>query len=123
MMSKVLISEYKTITHEQLVRYAGASGDFNPIHTVVPKAREGGFSDVIAHGMYIMGLASAQLMKWFPLQDISSYEVRFVAPTYPGEQIRIQCELNDKRSNGRVIAMNQEGVVKLKGKVYFFEHS
>lgn len=112
------LSEFKTITHQQLVRYAGASGDFNPIHTVVPRAKEGGFSDVIAHGMYVMGLASSQLTKWFSQQKIASYEVRFVAPTYPGEKIRVKCELNSEGSMGNVIVMNEQDVVKLKGKVY-----
>lgn len=122
-MRHVFLSEMKTITHEQLVRYAGASGDFNPIHTVVPKAKEGGFSDVIAHGMYIMGLASAQLTTWFTQQKIASYEVRFVAPTYPGEQIRVKCELNSDHSIDDVTVIDQEDVIKLKGKVYFYEQS
>lgn len=121
-MNHVYISEFNTITHEQLVRYAGASGDFNPIHTVVPRAKGGGFSDVIAHGMYIMGLASTQLTTWFSQKKIASYEVRFVAPTYLGEQVRVKCELNSERSIGNITVINQEDVIKLKGKVYFYEH-
>jgi acyl dehydratase len=52
------------ITRADLVRYAGASGDFNPIHWNERCAREVGLPDVIAHGMYTMGLAARAVTDW-----------------------------------------------------------
>lgn len=85
--------EKPAITHTQLVRYAGASGDFNPIHTVVPVAEKAGLGDVIAHGMLIMGFAGQALAEWFPRQDLREFKVRFVNMTRPGEKLTITGEL------------------------------
>lgn len=52
------------VTRAGLVRYAGASGDFNPIHWNERVAREVGLPDVIAHGMLTMALASRMVTAW-----------------------------------------------------------
>lgn len=52
------------ITRADLVRYAGASGDFNPIHWNERVARQAGLPDVIAHGMLTMALASRLVTTW-----------------------------------------------------------
>lgn len=70
-----------TITRADLVRYAGASGDFNPIHWNERFAREVGLPDVIAHGMYTMALAARAVTDW--LGDpgaVVEYTVRFTKP-------------------------------------------
>jgi len=69
------------ITRESLVRYAGASGDFNVIHWNERIAREVGLPDVIAHGMLTMGLAIQVVTDW--LDDPSAlvdYGCRFTRP-------------------------------------------
>jgi acyl dehydratase len=69
------------LTRESLVRYAGASGDFNPIHYRDDIAAEVGLPGVLAHGMLTMGLAVATLESW--LDDtgrIEEYGVRFTRP-------------------------------------------
>ena len=69
------------ITRETLVRYAGASGDFNVIHWNERVAREVGLSDVIAHGMLTMGMAIQVVTDW--CQDPSAlvdYGCRFTRP-------------------------------------------
>jgi acyl dehydratase len=53
-----------TITRHDLVRYAGASGDFNPIHWSDRSARRIGLSGVVAHGVLTMGLAIRALEDW-----------------------------------------------------------
>lgn len=112
----------ETITHTQLVKYAGASGDFNPIHTVVPVAEEAGLGGVIAHGMLIMGLAGRAICTWFSRKDLRRFRVRFAAMTRPGEQIIISGKIveritvgEEKRLRGVLTACNQSGDVKLKG--------
>jgi acyl dehydratase len=70
-----------TVTRADLVRYAGASGDFNVIHWNEPVAKEVGLPDVIAHGMLTMGLAIEVVTDW--LDDPSrllSYGCRFTRP-------------------------------------------
>lgn len=52
------------VTREDLVRYAGASGDFNPIHWNERVAREVGLPDVIAHGNLTLALAGRVLTRW-----------------------------------------------------------
>ena len=52
------------VTRADLVRYAGASGDFNPIHWSDRAAREAGLPDVIAHGMLTMALAARLVTAW-----------------------------------------------------------
>src|SRR4051794_13218044 len=81
--------EKEQITHTQLVRYAGASGDFNPIHTVVTFAEEAGLGGVIAHGMLIMGFVGQAIGTWFPLRNLAMFSVRFQAMTLPGESITV----------------------------------
>jgi acyl dehydratase len=55
-----------TITRADLVRYAAASGDHNPIHQDDDVARSVGLPGVIAHGMYTMALAARAVTEWFP---------------------------------------------------------
>lgn len=70
-----------TVTREHLVRYAGASQDFNPIHWNERFAKEVGLPDVIAHGMLTMALAGRIVTDW--LGDpgrLVSYGARFTRP-------------------------------------------
>lgn len=69
------------LTRESLVRYAGASGDFNPIHYRDDTAAEVGLPGVLAHGMLTMGLAVQPVVDW--LGDggrVLEYQVRFTRP-------------------------------------------
>lgn len=76
-----LFSLTRTVDRARLVRYAGASGDFNPIHWNERFALEVGLPGVIAHGMLTMGLAAAALSDWLDdPADLLSYGVRFTRP-------------------------------------------
>ena len=69
------------VTRETLVRYAGASGDFNPIHFSDHAATALGLPGVIAHGMLTMGLAARAVTAWAgPGARLVSYGVRFTRP-------------------------------------------
>nr|WP_174733380.1 MaoC/PaaZ C-terminal domain-containing protein [Mesobacillus harenae] len=109
------------ITHTQLVKYAGASGDFNPIHTVVPFAEEAGLGGVIAHGMMIMGFIGQAIGEWFSAEDLVKFSVRFKAMTKPGEKITVRGNIVDEKDDRWICeaeAVNEAGEVKVKG---FFE--
>ena len=69
------------LTRETLVRYAGASGDFNPIHYSDHAARAIGLDGVLAHGMLTMGLAVQTIEEWVGDPGrILEYGVRFTRP-------------------------------------------
>ncbi|BDV31533.1 MaoC/PaaZ C-terminal domain-containing protein [Microbacterium terricola] len=69
------------LTRESLVRYAGASGDFNPIHFRDDVAARVGLPGVLAHGMLTMGLAVETLVPWLGDSGrILEYGVRFTRP-------------------------------------------
>src|SRR4249919_804614 len=69
------------VTRRDLVRYAGASGDFNPIHWNQRIATSVGLPDVIAHGMLTMALAGRFLTEWAGDPGaVTEYGVRFSAP-------------------------------------------
>ena len=69
------------LTRDSLVRYAGASGDFNPIHYRDDVAQSVGLPGVLAHGMLTMGLAVQPVVDWIgDPGKIVDYQVRFTRP-------------------------------------------
>ena len=79
----VLIEDSVELSRDSLVRYAGASGDFNPIHYRDDVAMSVGLEGVLAHGMLTMGLAVAPVTAWLGDRGfVSSYQVRFTKPVY-----------------------------------------
>ena len=109
------------ITHTQLVRYAGASGDFNQIHTVVPYGESAGLGGVIAHGMLIMGFVGQAIGQWFQTKDLKKFTTRFKAMTRPGEKITVQGRVVDENDDCWICeaeAINEDAEVKVKA---FFE--
>ena len=110
------------ITETQLVRYAGASGDFNPIHTVHQAAQAAGFEGVIAHGMLVMGFVGRAITAWVGLASLRQFGVRFVGIIQPGQTITVtgivveKMEVADEhRLRCEVFAVDQEGELKVKG--------
>ena len=80
-VGQVLPGFTRVLTRAELVRYAGASGDFNPIHWSDGAAAALGLPDVIAHGMLTMGTALRVVTDWAgdPAR-VRSYYVRFTKP-------------------------------------------
>jgi acyl dehydratase len=69
------------LTRDSLVRYAGASGDFNPIHYRDDAAQAVGLPGVLAHGMLTMGLAVQPVIDWLgDAAKVIDYGVRFTRP-------------------------------------------
>ncbi|MER7001721.1 MaoC family dehydratase [Dactylosporangium sp. NPDC000555] len=69
------------VTRADLVRYAGASGDFNPIHWSDRQATTVGLPGVIAHGMLTMGLATQAVARWVgDTASIVEFSTRFANP-------------------------------------------
>jgi len=86
------------VTEVQLVKYAGASGDYNPIHTVHHYAEKAGLGGVIAHGMLSMAFAGQHVTKWIgEAGTFKRLKVRFVAMTRPGDVITLKGTVTGKR--------------------------
>ena len=77
----------KPISRTTLALYAGASGDFNPIHIDIDYAKLSGLKDVIAHGMLIMGYLGRLLTNNIDQSQILEYGVRFSSMTYIGDTL------------------------------------
>ena len=110
------------ISEVQLVKYAGASGDFNPIHTVQHIAQEAKLGGVIAHGMLIMGFVGQAIASWIPNNCIKKFNVQFRGMTRPNDVITVYGSIKDKISENNcekivceVTAKDDNGGVKIKG--------
>jgi acyl dehydratase len=110
------------ITHLQLVRYAGASGDFNPLHTDPEVGETLGFGGIIAHGMLIMGFVGQMLSDYIGPDALNSFGVRFKGMTRLGDAITCTGTITEKyeengegRIAGKVQAADQTGNVKVTG--------
>lgn len=91
--------EYE-VTRDSLVRYAGASGDFNPIHYRDDVARSVGLDGVLAHGMLTMGLAVQPVIDWIGDPGlIADYQVRFTRPVFIGPETGASVRLEAKVGN------------------------
>lgn len=78
------------VTTRQLVMYAGASGDYNPIHYDLRHAESAGLGGVIAHGMLTMGFAGQCLTDWAgPRAKIREFSGRFLTPVRPGDEVEM----------------------------------
>ena len=111
----------KAVNETQLVKYAGASGDFNPLHTVDAIGKMAGFDGVIAHGMLVMGFVGQAITDWLPNRTLKEFGVRFTSPTKPKEVITVTGKVIEKKEEGRlivcdVLAANQDGEVKISGR-------
>jgi len=77
--------QFGPVSRTDLVRYAGASGDFNPLHHDETFARAAGLPGVMAHGMFSAGLLGSFLLAWIEERPIRRFKVRFLSPVWPGD--------------------------------------
>jgi acyl dehydratase len=110
------------IKQMDLVRYAGASGDFNPIHNDVEFAKSAGLPGTIAHGMYIMALMGRHVTNWVLPSQVKFFGVKFKNMTLPGETMVFTGKIKKKKEeNGEKLllvsltAANDKGEVKVSG--------
>ncbi|MCB1175978.1 MAG: dehydratase [Leptospiraceae bacterium] len=110
------------ITHADLVRYAGASGDFNPIHNDKDFAVANGLEGTIAHGMYVMAQIGRLCSNWADQKQMKFFGVKFKAMTPLGTTLTCKGKVKKKKEdNGEklitvaVEAVDQNGEVKAGG--------
>jgi acyl dehydratase len=91
------------LTRTRIVQYAGASGDYNPLHTDERFAREAaGFPSVFAHGMLTMGMTGRVLTDWVGADRLTSFGVRFVGQVWPGDTLTATATVEALREEGGV---------------------
>jgi len=111
------------ISHLQLVRYAGASGDFNPLHTDPKIGELVGIGGIIGHGMLIMGFVGQMLSDYVGPTALRKFDVRFKGMTRLDDIITCTGTITEKyevdgeaRIVGRVHATDQNDEVKVAGR-------
>jgi acyl dehydratase len=88
-----------TLTRTDLVRYAGASGDFNPMHHDEVAAQAAGQPSVFGHGMFSMGILGTALTDYVGIGNVRRYQVRFARQTWPDEVLTSKIVVTGKRSS------------------------
>jgi len=76
------------LSRTQIVQYAGASGDYNPLHSdEVFATKVAGYPSVFAHGMLTMGLTGTMLTSYVGDGRLTKFGVRFVSQVFPGDTL------------------------------------
>jgi acyl dehydratase len=91
---------HESVTRTDLVKYAGASGDYNPMHHDETLTKAAGLPSVFAHGMFSMGLLSNVLVNWGGAGSVKRYDVQFRAITWPGDPVTCTGKVTAKREEG-----------------------
>ena len=83
------------LTRTQIVQYAGASGDYNPVHTDEKFVTEvAGYPTVFAHGMLTMGMTGRMVTNYVGDGQLTYYGVRFVNQVWPGDTLTARAEIS-----------------------------
>jgi acyl dehydratase len=88
------------LTRTDLVVYAGASGDFNPMHHDEVKAQAAGQPSVFGHGMFSMGLLGSAISDYVGVGNIRHFRVRFARQTWPNEELVTKIVVRARRTEG-----------------------
>ncbi|MBP73704.1 MAG: acyl dehydratase [Gammaproteobacteria bacterium] len=107
------------LSRTQIVMYAGASGDYNPVHTDERFTKEvAGYPSVFAHGMLTMGMTGRMLTNYVGDGRLTKYGVRFTSQVWPGDTLNSTAtvvDVTDGIVNLNVETTNQDGAVVLSG--------
>ena len=103
----------------QIVMYAGASGDYNPVHTDERYTKEiAGYPSVFAHGMLTMGMTGRVITNYVGDGRLTKYGVRFTSQVWPGDTLNATAtveEVTDGIVKLKVETTNQYGTVIVSG--------
>ncbi|MCZ2110426.1 MAG: MaoC family dehydratase N-terminal domain-containing protein [Dehalococcoidia bacterium] len=114
----------ENVNRSHITKYAGASGDFNPLHhddTVAQKMA--GYPSVFAHGMLSMGLTGRMVTDWLGKASLKKYGVRFTKQVWPGDTLTAKGEVTNVADAGngkqlvtvKLVTVNQNGESVVEG--------
>jgi acyl dehydratase len=118
--SSVIVDD---LTRTQIVQYAGASGDYNPLHTDEVYAKEiAGYPGVFAHGMLTMGLTGKAITDLVGDGRLTKFGVRFTAQVWPGDTLTVRTTVDSAGEEGGVLlgrfsveTLNRDGKTVVSG--------
>lgn len=113
----------ENLTRTRLVQYAGASGDYNPVHTdEIFTTKIAGYPSVFAHGMLTMGMTGKMLTNYVGDGRLTKYGVRFTRQVWPGDTLTATAKVEAIREEGgvhfvdlAVSTVNQDGAEVVSG--------
>jgi len=111
------------LTRTQIVQYAGASGDYNPVHTDAEFATKvAGYPSVFAHGMLSMGMTGRMMTNYVGDGRLTKFGVRFTRQVWPGDTLDAKATVQEVREEGgqhyvdlTVETVNQNGETVISG--------
>jgi acyl dehydratase len=110
------------ITRTDIVRYAGAGGDFNPIHHDEEFARAAGMPTVFSIGMHSAGVLGQYVARWVGLANVRRFGVRFTGQVWPGDTLTLDGRVERVEDGGdervaqiQLTVTRQTGDVVVKG--------
>jgi acyl dehydratase len=113
------------VSRIDLIKYAGASGDFNPIHTIDEEAKKAGLPGIIAQGMWNMGNLAKLFTFNYEEGFVQDYSIRFKGMVFLNDVLTLKAALlekNDPILRFSVQAVNQNGEEVLKGEVLYHQY-
>ena len=90
----------RVLTRTDLVMYAGASGDYNPMHHDEVQAQAAGQPSVFGHGMFSMGFLGTAITDYVGVGNVRRFQVRFAKQTWPDEELRTKIVVTGARTEG-----------------------
>lgn len=112
----------ENLSRTDIVRYAGASGDFNPMHHDQTFAEKAGLPTVFAHGMLNAGFVSKCISDYVGRENLRKFKVRFATRVWPGDTITCKGTVTKKFEDGGkrliegdLVALNQKGETAIQG--------
>ena len=114
----------ENVQRTHIVKYAGASGDFNPLHHDDTAAKGlAGYPSVFAHGMLSMGLTGRMVTDWLGKGNLKKYGVRFTKQVWPGDTLTAKGEVTNVADAGngkqlvavKLVTVNQAGESVVEG--------
>lgn len=114
------------VSRIDLIKYAGASGDFNPIHTIDEEATKAGLPGIIAHGMWTMGNLAKLFTDYHQEGFVKDYSVRFRNMVQLGDQLTLKATLKQVEDHELIFdveGLNQKEKTVIVGQLIFSLYS
>ena len=113
----VLEAKLEQVTRMDLIKYSGASGDFNPIHTIDEEAKNAGLPGIIARGMLTMGNLTKLFTPFYEEGFLQDYKIRFAGMVFLGDVLTLQAVVEEQMEdhvdfNVRVLNQKEKEVIK-----------